>query len=80
MLDRESRPHDRERVLRHGRRVITAQTRTDAVIERRLDRGRALAHGHLGLRRERDVTAGVLDQSPGFVVEMRTVDVFVARS
>ena len=78
-LQVEGRPHEPEHVLRHRRAVVGAQTRPHAVVERLLDRGHAVGHRHFERRRERDAAAAVLDQSPGLVVEVRAVDVFVAR-
>ena len=50
----------------------------DAVVDRLLDRRHAVAHRHLDRHRERDLAAGVLEQTPGVAAQMRAVDVFVA--
>jgi len=51
-----------------------------AVVERLLNRRGSVPHGHLDRRRERHVTAAVLDQAPGLGRKMQTMNVFVAWS
>ena len=60
-LEREDRAHLREHVGRHGGLDVARQARTDAGVERLLDRRRAVTHGHLDRAGDGERAAGVLD-------------------
>src|SRR5215472_15544255 len=77
-LEGESVAHDREEVLRNRNRMVGAQARPQAAVERLLNARRAMTHGHIDLRTLRDVAAAVLDQLPGVVRQIQTMDVFIA--
>ena len=52
VLQRRRRPDEHEEILRDGSTVIGGKTRTNAVVERFLDRRAAMAHCHLDRGRE----------------------------
>jgi hypothetical protein len=53
--------NDGEGILRHGGIDVGAQARTDAVVERGLDRRQAVPHCHLDGSGDGDAGAGVLE-------------------
>jgi hypothetical protein len=77
-LERERRTHHAEHVLGDRRGVVRAKARAHAVIERILDRGVTVAHGHFERRTLRHAPARVLDQAPCGIVHVRRVDEQVA--
>ena len=78
-LQRERRSHVGEHVRRHVALDIDAQAGPDAVIERRLKRRHPVTHLHLDRRRDRHVAAGIGDDLPAGVVQLRAVDVLDVR-
>ena len=74
------RSHEREEIRRERHGVIGAEAGAHAVVERVLNRRGSVPHGHLDRRRERHVTAAVLDQTPGISRKMQTMNIFVARA
>src|SRR5260370_20144290 len=79
-LQGEGRAHDREHVSGHIALDIDAETRLDAVIERRLKPRHSMSHLPFDGPRDGNLAAGVGDHLPVGFTELSAMDVFIVRT